>query len=178
MNKNILKLAVVVSMAAGSVMAQQNSLSSQADIERCNSIALHVANHIKSDPDRVLAHVRRHVAENEDCAGEITQAAIQASGAEGNNVIAIIDAAVAGAPGQADVIVKAAVPVAGNEISLIEAAAAKYGVELNIDENPLDPAGSAPGNGPSTDVANSEIDPLQEHQVPSIVPGDATVEAN
>ncbi|WP_411827067.1 hypothetical protein [Luteolibacter sp. AS25] len=117
MKKTIKPLITIMLLGAASLSAQEQ--------RPCDDVKAAVGSQVSSSRESVLTIVSQAVSENEDCAGEIAAAAIAASNASNELVGQIVEVAGTIAPGQINVIARAAFVAAPGARAEIIAAAGK-----------------------------------------------------
>ena len=86
----------------------------------CKTLALAVAQRIKSDASRILEIVSLEVAANPQCACEIVKSAITSSDADINEVVAIVEAAIHAAPDSMRIISQCALAASPDSITGVQ----------------------------------------------------------
>lgn len=108
----------------------------------CTALADSVANEVAADKSQVLEIVTKEVAAAPDCACEIVKAAIKASEADVQTVVAIVEAASSEAPNHLLLIAKCAVAAAPDANDAITALLVKIDPKVAAlfsgEGNPLD----------------------------------------
>lgn len=119
------------------------AIPTAAAAQDCSKLGITLKVAAANDGADVLELVREAIAENPNCACEITKAAIQGAKADKTLVAAIVEAAITAAPDQMEAVSQCAIAVAPDASSDVLAVLAKYD-SLGADfGNPLD----FPGEG-------------------------------